>query len=912
MRDVPTNPYRYQSEIQNEEFFTGRKEELEEVEYLLSLTDGDRPVYHDFSVIGPSGVGKSSFNQQVKNIAEKSNILTIQLDLNGTENFAKNDLFGEIYRKIVSKIDIGKLKSYKEAIKSITDEVEVDAQIARVVASPSDNSDDIDNIPKDRIVETLEQIYDKKFSDKNAILIIIDNIKNIQSIDTIRNLYDVFSDVSGYCLLLSGDINSFSQGNNNIHLRQVDTRIIELDRFSSVEQTESVVKKPLSSSIEEELTEKTIDEIHQLTDGNPYEINLLAFYMYYHYEKENIDSLVLAPEVVRDAAKQISTTNTVEENKILNKIKDLDEMSIKILIPLVEAPSMPEDWLVQYSSLLFFDSTTTSQLGDLQDSIRRKISLLIEKNIIQETEDDHLELNSNLYTSAFIKYYTLTLGVVDNFSVIGNHLQSNTANIKNSLVSNIHYRLVDATLLDNFEAHSHYNLLDETGVRLSYSERLVDSMDMEVSTHSDGPILPERITTVNRFESFYTDPNIIPLRETTDTESSSSQYDEDQTLRFRCSIDWLDTTYLVTVHSHDENNKSRIKRHIRSVEEQLNDFGISIEYETSRDYVEKGLAEFNNSDYEAAVKKFDKALEINPNNYDAMYYRSYSNYHLSEFKLALEDINNTIRMNNDWTDAQYLKGVIHVERSEYQKAADAFGNAASLCPNNTDLREHLCCLLDREQPSIAIKYGESAIRQGVDDYHVHYHLVIAYMEAEEYDDGIKIANKIINNSSEPAQISRVKLMKASMLEDRGKIDDAVTIYDDVLENSEDPYSIRDAHYERGVSLSGDDPEQAIEDLNEYLERVKDVDSTGNDSETPDLSLYNPGGGGSSETVPGDVDKALYYRGASKLDMGLKEEGLNDLKQAASGNEEITKWVQEMEIPELGDSLPTVRNLQDGG
>jgi len=74
-------------------------------------------------------------------------------------------------------------------------------------------------------------------------------------------------------------------------------------------------------------------------------------------------------------------------------------------------------------------------------------------------------------------------------------------------------------------------------------------------------------------------------------------------------------------------------------------------------YLKQGISKAYSSDFEEAIKDFDKAIYLQPDFADAYFYRGNSNYNLNgNIKKAIEDYNKAIEIKPDFANAYNNRG----------------------------------------------------------------------------------------------------------------------------------------------------------------------------------------------------------------------------------------------------------------
>lgn len=86
--------------------------------------------------------------------------------------------------------------------------------------------------------------------------------------------------------------------------------------------------------------------------------------------------------------------------------------------------------------------------------------------------------------------------------------------------------------------------------------------------------------------------------------------------------------------------------------------------------------------YDDAIKSFNKALELNPEDADALNFKGTSLYLLNELRKGLGFINDAIKINPEYSDAYFNKGLILTDLKKYDEAIIAFDKVLKIDKSN--------------------------------------------------------------------------------------------------------------------------------------------------------------------------------------------------------------------------------------
>jgi 1-deoxy-D-xylulose 5-phosphate reductoisomerase len=107
-------------------------------------------------------------------------------------------------------------------------------------------------------------------------------------------------------------------------------------------------------------------------------------------------------------------------------------------------------------------------------------------------------------------------------------------------------------------------------------------------------------------------------------------------------------------------NNSLINVTLVNVEENQTEISTEIENKQIEfnDFYQRGLAKYEQQDYQSALAEFDRAIEINSSHIDAYIYRGNAKDKLEDYEGAIADYNQAIKIDSTHPKAYYSRGNI--------------------------------------------------------------------------------------------------------------------------------------------------------------------------------------------------------------------------------------------------------------
>ncbi|MGH7801380.1 MAG: caspase family protein [Thermodesulfobacteriota bacterium] len=97
-----------------------------------------------------------------------------------------------------------------------------------------------------------------------------------------------------------------------------------------------------------------------------------------------------------------------------------------------------------------------------------------------------------------------------------------------------------------------------------------------------------------------------------------------------------------------------------------------------------GFAYYQNKQYDLAIEKMSKAIELDPQDHYTYYYRGICYLELKDYQKAISDFDKAIELNPNYSDAYGARGLSYTFVKEYQQALNDFNEVLRLDPTNRD------------------------------------------------------------------------------------------------------------------------------------------------------------------------------------------------------------------------------------
>lgn len=417
------NPYDFANPVSDIEVFAGREEELDEIKYYLDHAKmAARPI--NLALLGPRASGKTSLLNMTEIEAKKRNFCTVRIDLDEGDLKSEMQFFYKLFDSIFSSsIELGifggkngkTFDMYLDIVNSyvIPENKEFcpclfPLQYAKAMSTANYSATLSDyNFRSD-----LKKIYQEC---RRPIIILFDEGNILASsriiLEKLRNL---FMNTPGYMLVMTGTPELFPVMDEVFSPIVRQFKKISISGFRTEEETELCVKKPLDKlGIKlhdiEDADDFSIEEIHELCSGRPYEIQLICHAMFRRLQSKRAAKMALDFAVIEDVRKELETSQDISARPIIQRARQLNEIQLEALSLLTAAEGhaeLSETWKVQHVFPSGSSTLTKDELGNYLDYLVEVGILRIENDIIIFAGDD--------FDRIYVKYFAREMGVLLN------------------------------------------------------------------------------------------------------------------------------------------------------------------------------------------------------------------------------------------------------------------------------------------------------------------------------------------------------------------------------------------------------------------------------------------------------------------------------------------------------------------
>ncbi len=794
------NPYNFAKPVKDPNLFAGRRKELEEIDYYLELTKSARPTYYNLSLIGERASGKTSLSNRINHMAEQKGLLPVQISLNNESSTNEVMLFKEIFDGImtlgVQKGMYGGLKGkayriFRKAVDTL--EIETELQLLFLTAYIGAKKQNNNTISQHVLQHDLKKFYEEaKNAGIHSIVLLFDECDLLASNQTLlQKLRNVFSDADGYVLMFSGTEKMFPAMNETFSPLPRLFKKIDVENFKDIKDTEECLLKPLEEEEKKLFDGGSIAEIHQLTNGSPYEINLVAHYMYRRWKEGKNSRIALSPEVLDDVLNEIERLRKDGHYEIANKIKLYWKDQLEILAGSLEFPNVSKEWLSEY---MLLDELDTLQLKDVylkKSIIKDYISQLIKDQILSE-KNDKILFKGDQFDILYLKYLCVTKGVRNvNEFFVGFH---------GDPILNLQHKF-GLILLKDFQEYFIY-----TGFDKKEKKKGKLAQKFTIGTRATLPPGENVITLFSneiRNEFYQGAPNSV---------------------RFRVNLEWMKNGFVTQIKFKNEQDRERFQIRLGSLKHKLDFLGYGLILKDEITWNVEGTEFSKQNKPLEALQCFDKAIEIN-SSFELPWGNKASIFlNLKRFDEALQSADKALELNKSWPDVLKLKGILLLNLGRNEEAIESLEKATKIDPeewSNWDNKGR--ALLNLKKFESAIDCFDKAINLKPDNYDALFFRSICLREIKRYKEALESIEAVLKYKPDHDD---ALLCKSLVLHNLGLNDDAISTIDKIEQKFSDNTNLMSI---KSLILDG---LGQVDEAIHYCDRILELEPNNG------MSLYN--------------------------------------------------------------------------
>jgi len=166
---------------------------------------------------------------------------------------------------------------------------------------------------------------------------------------------------------------------------------------------------------------------------------------------------------------------------------------------------------------------------------------------------------------------------------------------------------------------------------------------------------------------------------------------------------------------------------------------------SSRELTQHGFGLLHLRRDKEAIEYFDKAIQADPNNWEAYGYKSYCLGNLKRHDEAISAALQSLKINSGFAHAWANLGYSYSEMNQHEKALNAYEKAISLNPRDVTHYNNICIsLINARQFDKAIQYARKGLEINPDYWRLWHNLSSSLLKINKYDKSIEAAKNALN------------------------------------------------------------------------------------------------------------------------------------------------------------------------
>jgi len=559
---------------------------------------------------------------------------------------------------------------------------------------------------------------------------------------------------------------------------------IDVGNFVSVEETKECILKPLSEEEKQLVNLGSVTEIHIITGGNPYEVQLISHYMYKRHKEASTPQIALDVGVLDNVLLELERLRERGGHEVADIVRRCYPDQLRALLATLECPSATIEQLSRFMVLSEIESHSLDQLSNQVSYYDAIVEGLIGK-VITEDAERRLRFSGGQFDVLYLKYFAFSKGITE-FQF----------GIPDQIDASVETKLTHVLLKELPEY--------ETNVRF----------DAEILLQGPKGPKAKRVIFGGKFRSKEAKPGEwVTVFSFTPAEMESRFYLGDpSSIRFRANVDWLKTGFVIQATVKDQAHLSAISQKIESLRTKLLVLGIEVLLRDEVQITTEANALKDKGDFKGAHAKYDEATRMNPNSEIA-----WANKGLAF--LQRQDYGNALKCFEKWTEIRPRLPVAWENRGRALIHLGNFGDALESLQKAVDLGPEVWsawdnrgrALLNTQSYDAAIASFNRALALKPDDRDAGLLKGICYLRLGRHEDALVCFEEFLQYA--PHHVEALA-EKAIALYELGKLDEAASIIGGLL--AADPGNLGLMNLRAMVLSRSGDQEKAISICSEIL------------------------------------------------------------------------------------------------
>jgi tetratricopeptide (TPR) repeat protein len=408
LSNIP-NPYDFANPVTLQNRFFGRTSEMSEIRYYLDhAKTADRPI--NVALLGDRAAGKTSILNMTALEARMREFCTVRIDLDEDDAVMQMMFFYKVFDGLVTAAcELGAFgglqgKTYETYLNVITSCLIPEDKLFCPFLFPlqyglATKSGNLSAPVSDQQIKHDLLTISKEM--KRPIVVLFDESNVLaKSRVLLEKLRNIFMNIPGYMLVLTGTLDLFPIIDDVFSPIVRQFKKITVKEFSEKKDTAECVRGPLRiGGLSISVSDSEIDEIHDLSGGKPYEIQLICHLLFRRIQGGRAAGMHLDLGVLEELRHELERSQDITTRPTIGAIKNLTTKQLRALRALTMCDgqaTLAQLWDLHY----VFEGT-----GEFtKNQLMAEFSFLRDEGVIGE-KNNKVSFNGDYFDKLYAKYF---------------------------------------------------------------------------------------------------------------------------------------------------------------------------------------------------------------------------------------------------------------------------------------------------------------------------------------------------------------------------------------------------------------------------------------------------------------------------------------------------------------------------